>query len=360
MDPQQFATYTEGLTQLSREGKQAAHAAAQRLEQNKLTEKLIRQTVFCDGSSSTTTRSWIEDVSLAFSRAGQTVVIEIASSTVTGSLRKELERFLHEQIQSGEYDSRERVPWPTLRAHVSKTFLHVDESGALRDSLNNFRQSAYETDASFTRRYRDLAEECYPSNKRNIDQERILVRCFARGLRSITVAVKMVEQCNPQSLYEAMQWLASFSERNDVVSRLGLTTSEEVPMEISALPPPSPIPSQILDKVLRVQEHIMTKLAKLEASSSQLSRPSQGPPRRPRTEAPVRYQARQTSRNDRTIDTPNWSPDGQPKCFSCGKYGHFKRNCQQQFTNKREGLFNKREGLLNASRPQVSYHQGNR
>ena len=37
----------------------------------------------------------------------------------------------------------------------------------------------------------------------------------------------MIEQSNPQSLYEAMQWLASFSERNDVVSRLGLTTSAE-------------------------------------------------------------------------------------------------------------------------------------
>ena len=82
----------------------------------------------------------------SISQAGQTNVIETASSTVTGSLRKELEIFLHEEIQSGEYDSRERVPWVTLRARVSKTFLHVDESGALRDSLNNFRQSAYETD----------------------------------------------------------------------------------------------------------------------------------------------------------------------------------------------------------------------
>ena len=43
----------------------------------------------------------------------------------------------------------------------------------------------------------------------------------------------MVEQCNLQSLYEAMQWLASFSEINDVVSRLGLTTFEEVPKEIA-------------------------------------------------------------------------------------------------------------------------------
>ena len=62
-------------------------------------------------------------------------------------LWKELQRFLHKEIQSGEYDSRERIPCVTLRVRVSKTFLHVDESGALRDSLNNFRQPAYDTDA---------------------------------------------------------------------------------------------------------------------------------------------------------------------------------------------------------------------
>ena len=181
MGPQQFHTYTQGLDTISQENKQAAQATAQKVEQNKLTDKLIRQTVFCDGSSAAANRTWLDDVSLAFNRVGQLMVIEIASSTVTGSLRKELEHFLQDQVQSQAYDARERVPWAILRAHLSKTFLNVDEAAALRDIIDNLRQSAYETGASFTRIFRDLAQACYPSQNKNNDQERKLVRCFARG-----------------------------------------------------------------------------------------------------------------------------------------------------------------------------------
>ena len=217
---------------------------------------------------------------------------------------------------------------------MSKTFLNVDEAAALRDTLDNLRQSAYETDASYTRRFRDLAQECYPSHNRNIDQERILVRGFARGLRSVAVAIKMIEQSNPQTLLEAMQWLASFSERNDVVSRLGLTTSEDVPMEISAVQPPASAPSQLhdqaLEKVLRGQEHIMTKLAKLEAFQSHVAKKQS---RRP--EASGNYLSMQASHN-RLDGLPNWSPDGQPRCFACGIFGHMKRKCPTQTNNKQE------------------------
>ena len=87
MNQEQFERYTQGLTLLSNESRQASHAAAMRSEQNKLTDKLIRQTVFCDGSSASSTRAWVDDVSLAYGRIGQTCIIEIASSTVTGSLR---------------------------------------------------------------------------------------------------------------------------------------------------------------------------------------------------------------------------------------------------------------------------------
>ena len=89
MNSEQFERYTQGLALLSNESRHASQAAAMRSEQN----KLIRQTVFCDESSASSTRAWIDDVSLAYGRIGQNCVIELASSTVTGSLRKELERF---------------------------------------------------------------------------------------------------------------------------------------------------------------------------------------------------------------------------------------------------------------------------
>ena len=45
MNPEQFERYTQGLALLSNESRQASQAAAMRSEQNKLTNKLIRQTV---------------------------------------------------------------------------------------------------------------------------------------------------------------------------------------------------------------------------------------------------------------------------------------------------------------------------
>ena len=98
-------------------------------------------------------------MSLAYGRIGQSCIVEIASSTVTGSLRRELARFLHEHLESGTYNSRDVVPWAVLKVHVSKTLLNVDEAATLRDALENIRQSAYETDASFARRFRYIAQD---------------------------------------------------------------------------------------------------------------------------------------------------------------------------------------------------------
>ena len=88
MAPQQFHTYTHGSDRISQDNTQAAQVTAQRVEQNKLTDQLIRQTVFCDGSSAAATMTWLDGVSLAFNRVGQLMVIEIANSTVKCSLRK--------------------------------------------------------------------------------------------------------------------------------------------------------------------------------------------------------------------------------------------------------------------------------
>ena len=80
------------------------------------------------------------------------------------------------------------------------------------------RQSAYETNASFNRRFRDLADAAFPAPGRNDDQHRLMVRAYARGLRSSSVAVKMIEDANPGTLDAAIIWVNNFSERQDAVS----------------------------------------------------------------------------------------------------------------------------------------------
>ena len=332
MNENQFERYTTGLTALAEANRQAAQEAAQRLEITKKVEKLIKQTAWCDGSSTSATRTWLQDIDLAFGRVGHASIIEVVSSTVTGPLRKEIERFISEVIQ-GDNVIRDAVPWAQVRAHVVTNFLNVDEAAALRDSLEQMRQSAYETDASYNRRFRDLADAAFPVPTRNDDQHRLMVRAYARGLRSATVAVKMTEDANPATLDAAITWVNHYSGRQDAVSRLGLDRPGVEPMDIGSVPPPAPPPqsplNEAITQVLRGQERLMTKLAKLDLANTrppprQGPRPPPGPRDRP----------------------PAWTPDGQPRCFACGNVGHMRRFCphvrsapsrQYQTTRKRSG-----------------------
>ena len=238
MNEQRFERYTNGLTALAEANRQSAQEAAHRLEVTKTVNKLIKQTSWCDGSSTSATRTWLQDIDLAFGRVGRTSIIEIVSSTVTGPLRKEIERFLNDVIAADQV-VRDAVPWAQVRAHVVTNFLNVDEAAALRDSLEQMHQSAYETDASFNRRFRDLADAAFPAPARNDDQHRLMVRAYARGQRSSSVAVKMIQDTNPDTLDAAILWVNDFSGRQDVVSRLGLDRPGVEPMDIGSVQPPT-------------------------------------------------------------------------------------------------------------------------
>ena len=313
MDIAQFYEYQQNLAGAAQE-RQIAHDLTTRTNAiEKLTQKLLKQTAFCDGSSDVATRQWIDDINLAFQRVGQPYIVDIVSSSVTGYLRKEVEHFVQQSVNV--------ITWPSIREHVIKSFINVDEAAALRDAVETIQQSAFETDATYLRRFRELAQKSYP-DPHNEDQCRILVRSFARGLRTPAVAVKMIEQANPHTLYEAMLWLSNYSERSDAISRLGLR--EETPMEISSVPPSHAQtmlvdpPTSKLDKVLKGQEQLMTKIAKLEAA--QQTKASYGRQRsdgqRPLLAPPCNM-----------APLPNWSPDGQPRCFHCNAFGHMRRTC---------------------------------
>ena len=92
---------------------------------------LIRQTQPCDGSSTLAVRTWIRKVTLAYNQVGNNSIIEIASKTVSGPFRFELERFIEAQITTHNI-ARAVVTWAQLRDHLASQFLNVDESAALR------------------------------------------------------------------------------------------------------------------------------------------------------------------------------------------------------------------------------------
>ena len=338
MNEQQFVIYTENMLRVFQDRKEAYENSDMRQVRDGVTNKLLKQTSFSDGSTDVSTRIWLDDIDLAFNRVGDNSIINIVTSSITGSLRKEIELYIREFMTANRV-AREEVPWPNIREHVVKSFLNVDEAAALRDSVDHLHQSSFESEASFTRKFRDLAQKAYPV-PRNVDQSRILVKAYARGLRSTGMAVKMIEQANPQTLPQAMTWVAGFSERSDAVSRLGLrheTERDEIPMEISAVHPtmppaaisgplsPQETATQMLGKLLRSQDKIMSKISKLEAAQTfgpGASNYSIG--------GPDKRQSRPKQPPQSENALPNWSQDGRPLCFGCRRYGHLKRHCREQ------------------------------
>ena len=192
MDNQQFQNYTIGLAQQEQE-RRAIQATREHILD------LIRQTQTCDGATTAAVSYWIREVTLAFNQVGAPNIIEIASKTVAGPLRFGLERFTEGVIVTNQV-ARSAIPSADVRDHLAAQFLNIDESAALRDDLERLRQSAYEPTAQYARRLRDVADIAYPTGQRNVDQERLLIKTFARGLTSDELARKFVEQANPQTL----------------------------------------------------------------------------------------------------------------------------------------------------------------
>ena len=299
MDPAQFKEYTDGMAVL-----ETTRTLRRHHEQCK--QALIRQTTPCDGTSPAGVRAWFKDIELAGAEVGAENQIEVAARTAAGSLRWELERYIAGVLATNDQiNARFNVPWADVKAHLRTSFLNVDESSALRDEVEKTRQSAYEPEASFSRRFREVADAAYPGEGRNEDQNRILIRAFARGLRSDELARKLVEEGNPTTLEEAFSTLAGYSARKDAYARL---SRHEEPMEVAPVNPASPRPvvardDQTTATLLQSQERLQTKVAKLEAQAR--------PPRT--TAAPATrpaFRERGPEQPPRTVQEPGagWTP----------------------------------------------------
>ena len=132
---------------------------------------------------------------------------------MSGPFRFELERFIESQIATQNI-ARAAVTWAQLRDHLATQFLNVDESAALKDELDRVTQSAFEPTQQYVRRFREVSNMAYPINTRNVDQERLLIKTFARRLASEAIAAKLVEG-EPISLEAAVILVPQVCSRQD-------------------------------------------------------------------------------------------------------------------------------------------------
>ena len=157
-----------------------------------------------------------------------------------------------------------------MRAHLRTGFLHVDESSALRDEVEKTRQSAYEPEASFSRRFREAADAAYPVDARNDDLNRLMIRAFARRLRSDVLVCKLVGEGNPTPLKVAFTTLAGYSARKDAYA--GLSRHNE-PIDVTPVNPaqsrPVVAPDGTTDLLMKKTstEPEKVKVAMLEAQA---------------------------------------------------------------------------------------------
>ena len=149
-----------------------------------------------------------------------------------------------------------------VRDHVTVQFLNINELQALRDEMDHTKQIAFEPTPQFARRFRDIAEAAYPKNDRTTDDELIVIKGFARGLTSDSLARKLVEEIVPTTLDDAINVVARLYSRRDAYDRLG---RNEEPMEVTA------VRANDSEKLSKMVEKLSTKLAKMELATHKLT-----------------------------------------------------------------------------------------
>ena len=128
VDPTQMQELANGITNLVeglRADKQQHRVVEARKTRVKEEKRGIKE---CDGLISEEVREWIDSVDLALQVVGDVPcsVIQIVTGTSTGSLRREIERFLQTQ------PNRNATPWNAIKVLVRNVFLSPNEEDKLK------------------------------------------------------------------------------------------------------------------------------------------------------------------------------------------------------------------------------------
>ena len=268
-------------------------------------EQLVKQTTCIDGSSPPLTRAWLREVDLTVPLVAGFVMpgpqIVIATRTVTGPMRIDVERWLLD-FTAANGVGRNQIPWANLRDYITATYLSANEPETLRSEVERLSQSALEDIPAYARRARGVVEAAFPQAQRVLEQDRIAVASFIKGIASHELARYVLER-DPADLGQAINQALQRSAFEDCSAHLGIKKEPEG--KVSGVYQPSKNIEQQYEKLSKQLEQLTTKMTKIELWSKQ---------------------------------GKNYGKSlKQNGCFYCGKRGHFKRECRIRVSDMAKG-----------------------
>lgn len=350
-----------------REGEEARRLQANRRE---VRQNAIRQTELADGSTIPGIRKWIQEIELASPVVGAANIIEVISQTVSGSLRKEVERFITAQGALVPPVVRANVPWADLRAHVVNTYLGANEDENLRRDLESMKQGAYDSENDYTLKFKHAAEVAYPEVNRGEIENRIILHAYVSGLADKDLRKELWLRRRPGNLNEAMTAVRELSNAEKDLCRFDPVEPAPIAAVSAVCQAPVKTPTdekshsgeqgemmKLLNKIssrigeLKVAEKQPTEVAVVEPMRLNYNNP------RPKgSKVGVCFNCNKPghfARDCRSAKQPASRGDSRPprgKCFNCGRFGHYARECHApKNPNTREGYRQRPQNAADAS-----------
>lgn len=273
--------------------------------------------IHCDGELSSQTRNYLYDIDLLIPQFQNDMeaVVQIVKRTVTGSLGREVLRYIA--------DSTETVQWSQLKEHIERTFLSADEPEVLRQIIDGIVQGAAETLASYNRRFREAVSRAYGTNPSE-DAERTIIKLYLRNLKSVDMARKTSLEVPTPTLTAILKFTDNLEA--GLQRFAALQRRDEEPMDLSPADEPLTRIQMTLDAVVADQRSLRQAI---DQATSQRAPPrmvdrqnvsANPPPQFSRTRQPKRQ--RPTGNRDRTC----YLCSGTHLAYECPHIGEFRKH----------------------------------